>query len=143
MDTKELKSSIEVLANFCEEEGFIKEAYRLDLVLNSIDSITSKKVASNIQVKTPPNFTGTWLLKSQLERIYNEVAFTLNKIIEAMNYVDGFDDSKLERTNKRFKEFIAKPGGGKFSIRNLVKNIIENSGGIKADISRLVSLVDD
>ena len=136
MESKTLVKQIEVLANFLENEGLVREAYNLDMCLNSID--TGSKDASNTPgLQQVPNFQGKPLLQGQLQQIFNQVLATLNNVVVNMRKVHEYDPKKLESINLKFKELFAR------QIRPLLSAIQNQSEDIKTKVDNILDLVEN
>jgi hypothetical protein len=119
MDAEKLKYQIEILANFFEEEGFVREAYHLDTYLNSID--LGNKTANK-----------SFDLKTQIKQIYDMVSRVLNNVVGNMKKVNEMNPEEYEIMNAKFRKLFMK-------IKPLIVSIQKSSADSEQKMQALMN----
>lgn len=118
MINKDVIKGLEVIADFLENEGFVRESYNIDVILNTLD-LDSKGGSKS---------------ESKLPKVYDMVSSVLINIVENIQKVNESNPEELHKVNTKFSKMLKE-------VKPLVTAIQGNSAESKQKMHDLMALL--
>jgi hypothetical protein len=132
MSMDKIRNTVEMLASFYEDEGLVREAYNLDVMLNTFEDRAHKTaLAQQPEVKTLEGYI------KELMRMLKVVVINVENNVDKLGRNSEEDHKKIESRFKlnhlKFKKGLNQLQSNTAEAQRLTESIFKYIGDLKKD----------